>query len=356
LESISREGIAAPIANDTMSKADQGPSPSDPARRSNLVDVVIFWLANLFVYIRHPTSVGQFLLKVGYLPNVARALRYNEKMLWRKIFDHNPLFVTFTDKLATKELISRICPQLKIAEVLWIGDDISTIPDDVLRRPIVIKASHSYDKNFIPMAGGAGRDIPVGRINGWLGQVHGRLQLEWAYGLVERKIFAEALILPDKGDELVDLSVHAVDGTPVFIEAVLGNKTASQRKGYFKTDGARWPELEPKRLTPRPLLPENFRLPPSFAEALVHTRRLSTGVDYARFDFIAVGDRLYAGEITVYPASGLTRHGDFLVYNEVMSDHWDLSKSWFLLSRHRGIKRHYAKALSRLLRCAGEQK
>jgi hypothetical protein len=336
-----------------MDSVDRRSSPSDPVRRAHLVDVSIFWLVNLFAYIRHPYIMRQFRRRVGYFPNVARPLRYNEKMLWRKIFDHNPLFVTFTDKLATKALISRVCRSLRIAEVLWVGDDISTIPADVLERPMVIKASHGYGKNFFPRAEEAGRDIPVGRINGWLRQIHGRTQLEWAYGLAERKLFAEELILPDEGDELVDLSVHAVDGAPMFIEAIIGNKTANQRKGYFRTDGARWPELERKRTddirrsTP---LPEDFRLPPSYAEALVHTRRLSVGVDYARFDFIAASDRLYAGEITVYPGSGTTRHADFLVYNAVVSDRWDLSKSWFLLTRHRGMQRPYAKALNRFLR------
>jgi hypothetical protein len=342
-----------------MASVDRRHSPSDPARRAQLVDVSIFWLVNLFAYIRHPFNVRLFRRRVGYFPNVARPRRYNEKMLWRKIFDHNPLFVTFADKLATKSLISRICPSLGIAEVLWVGDDVSTIPADVLERPIVIKASHGCGKNFFPKVGKAGRDIPVDRINGWLEQVHGRARLEWAYGLAGRKLFAEELILPDEGDELVDLSVHAVDGAPAFIEAIIGNKTANQRKGYFRTDGARWPELERKRpehVRRRPPLPEDFRLPPSYAEALVHTRRLSAGVDYARFDFIAASDRLYAGEITVYPGSGITRHTDFLVYNAVVSDCWNLSKSWFLLARHRGIRRSYAKALSRFLKSGGEQK
>lgn len=30
---------------------------------------------------------------VGHAPNVALPLRYHEKLLWRKIFDRNPLFV-----------------------------------------------------------------------------------------------------------------------------------------------------------------------------------------------------------------------------------------------------------------------
>jgi hypothetical protein len=312
---------------------------------------------NLLAYIRHPNNMRRFRRRVGYFPDVARPLRYNEKMLWRKLFDRNPLFVTFSDKLATKRVISRLCPDLRMPEVLWVGDDVSTIPADVLDRPVVIKASHGCGQNFYVRSGDADRRLPVARINGWLQRVHGRSHLEWAYGLAGRKLYAEEMIVPDPGDELLDLSVHAVDGAPVFIEAITGNKTPNKRKGYFRPDGARWPELERKQTdgAHNLRLPDDFRLPPVHAEALAHAKRLSAGVDYARFDFIAASDRLYGGEVTVYPGSGTTRHADFLVYNAVLSDHWDLRKSWFLLSGHRGGRRLYAEALGRFLRGRGGQ-
>ena len=75
-----------------MDSVDRWHSPSDPARRAHLVDFPIFWLVNLFAYIRHPFNVKLFRRRVGYFPNIALPRRYNEKMLWRKIFDHNPLF------------------------------------------------------------------------------------------------------------------------------------------------------------------------------------------------------------------------------------------------------------------------
>ncbi len=340
-----------------MDSVERAAFASDPAHGAPLADAAIFWLVNGLAYLRYPNNVRRFRRIVGYFPNIARPVRYNEKMLWRKIFDHNPLFVTFSDKLATKAFIAGLCPKLRSAEVLWIGDDVATIPADVLERPIVIKASHGWAQNFFPKAGEAGRDIPARRINRWLGQVYGRRKLEWAYGLVERKLFAEELIVPDHGDELVELAVHAFDGAPAFIEAIVGNNTPNRRKGYFRTDGARWSELERKRTDDarHRSLPEDFRLPPAYAEAFAHTRRLSSGVDYARFDFFVASDRLYAGEITVYPGSGTTRHADFLVYNAVVSEQWDLSKSWFLLSGHRGLWQLYAKALGRFLKCGGGQ-
>lgn len=321
---------------------------------SRVMDGAIFFLTNLRIYVRHWLIIEQFCRRVGYLPNAARPLRYAEKMLWRKLFDHNPLFVTFCDKLATREFVSQRCPELMMAEILWTGDDVRQLPARVQARPCVIKASHGSGYNVYRRRGDAdGPPTPaqVRHINGWLRKAYGQPMLEWAYRLARRKLFAEALIVPAGNDDLIDLAVHATDGTPLFIEAIVCNKTARQRKGYFRIDGRRWPEIEPVRRRPRkrlPLEPE-FRLPPSFHAALKHAEILSAGVDYARFDFIAASGQLYGGEITVYPGSGLSRHKEFRNHDEYLAAHWDLSKSWFFTARHRGWQEIYAGALDRFL-------
>lgn len=286
---------------------------------------------------------------VGYFPNVARPSEYNEKMLWRKIFDHNPLFVPFSDKLATKAIQTERCPGLRILPALWIGSDASTIPDDLLGRPIAVKANHGCGYNFFSRPGAMARGLPVETINGWLKKSYGRGRLEWAYRFVERKILVEELIAAAEGGPPTDISVHAANATPVFIEVVVGNKTENQQKGYFRTDGSRWLEIERKPTAGKQPLSPDFRLPAAYVEALGHTERLSQNVDYARFDFLSVGDRLYGGEITVYPGSGLTRHADFSNYNRYLTEHWDLSTSWFLTARHKGLRRIYAEALRRYL-------
>lgn len=60
----------------------------------------------------------QFWERVGYNPNIALPGRYHEKMLWRKLFDRNPLFEVFCDKLATKDFVRKRTPGLKLPETL----------------------------------------------------------------------------------------------------------------------------------------------------------------------------------------------------------------------------------------------
>jgi TupA-like ATPgrasp len=284
---------------------------------------------------------------VGYFPNVARPVRYSDLVLWRKIFDHNPLFVTFSDKLATKRYVAQRCPDLALARVLWTGTDAASIPMAALGRPLFIKSNNGSGQNLV-VGPSDSESLPVEQLNGWVEQAYGQHLLEWAYADAERALMVEEVLGTDDRDELVDLMVHTVDGIPVFLEAILGNKTVHARKGYFRPDGSRWPELERKNAG-RAALPREFQPPPCYREAMDHARVLGSGIDYLRIDFMCASGCLYGGEITVYPGSGLTRHTEFLAYNALMAQRWDVSKSWFLTSDKRGLRGLYARALERFL-------
>ncbi|RVD31462.1 hypothetical protein EN742_34120, partial [Mesorhizobium sp. M4A.F.Ca.ET.020.02.1.1] len=91
---------------------------------------VILAIARVFLTARHPLLVTRFVRRLGYLPNPAAPTRYHERMLWRKIIDRNPLFVTLTDKLAAKDYIRRVCPQVQSPRTLWSGRDPDAIPPD----------------------------------------------------------------------------------------------------------------------------------------------------------------------------------------------------------------------------------
>ncbi len=73
--------------------------------------------------------------------------------------------------------------------------------------------------------------------------------------------------------------------------------------------------------------PAEMPLPAGFPAAVAAARRLSAEVDFARFDFLAAGDGLWAGEITLFAAAGyaeFARPARGLVLGV-----WDLRHSWF---------------------------
>ena len=133
-------------------------------------------LLNLILYFKFFRTVMRFRKKVGYFPNIATPVLYNEKMLWRKIFDHNPLFEVFCDKLATKDYIQGICPDLKVPATLWVEAD----PESAFRHPLqadmVVKANHGCNFNFFTNAS----DVSDYRqkIQRWYDKTYGLKNLE----------------------------------------------------------------------------------------------------------------------------------------------------------------------------------
>lgn len=320
-----------------------------------LLDTLTLALANAYVYLRHPVNILRFWYRVGYLPKVATPRRFSEKLLWRKVFDHNPAFETFCDKLKAKEYTEAADTQRDIPETLWVGTDPEQIPPELLDSPVAIKANHGCGYNLFPEQGRPLDASQKRRLQGWLRRAYGRSRLEWGYRSVERRIFVEALVHGGQPDSLVDLSVHAVSGEAILIEAIVGAKTRQQQKGYFKLDGSRWPELEKSGsgADPKRRLPPEFELPSCYLEAVASTSTLGDAIDYARFDYLVVGARLYAGEITVYPGSGLSHAVSFKNYNAHVGRCWDISRSWFLKTRHTGCTGWYARALRRWLQQQG---
>ena len=105
---------------------------------------------NASLYFLHKRQVKLFRKRVGYYPNIAFPKKYHEKMFWRKVFDNNPFFGVFCDKLATKEYILSIFPEARVPKTIWSTDNITQILQLPVTSDMVIKASHGSSFNYFP--------------------------------------------------------------------------------------------------------------------------------------------------------------------------------------------------------------
>jgi hypothetical protein len=268
-----------------------------------------------------------------------------ELVQWRKLFDHNPAFVTFSDKLATKDWIAARLPDLPAAETLWVGDRPEDIPDALLTPGHVIKTNNASGQNYLPHRGEMSRDAVNRQFRRWLEASAGKRRLgwleqgqEWAYWPVTSKIFVERQF--GAGRPLIDIAVRVVDGEAVLGSCALDFKTEDSTVGYFWPDGT--PVDDPEEST----LPADFALPPSFFEAVRFAAILGQGFDYLRIDFLADSETLFSGEITCYPASG---YGTDDASIAVVYRRWldNLHLSWALSTPQPWPRRLYLSALRR---------
>lgn len=322
-------------------------------QNQNIMEIVytflkeaLFFSVNLFIYRTYKREVTMFKNIVGYSPNVACPEKYHEKMLWRKVFDQNPLFKVFCDKIETKEYIRIKCPNINIPKTLWLVESISEISDMPISSEMVIKGSHGSGYNYFPNGSDEDKKNITALATQWLDTEYGTDFYEPGYFGLKRKIFAEELFRSSKEGGLIDVSVRCSAGKAIMIFVVLNCKTEDMQYGHYDLDGNRL-------LTHADInagykcIPMDYKLPGNYHEIIRYAEILSSGVDFARYDFMTDGEVIYAGEITVYPAGGLTMATpvDYIGTDVIINQYWDIRDSWFLNSAQTGWKSLYAKML-----------
>ena len=88
-------------------------------------------------------------------------------------------------------------------------------------------------------------------------------------------------------------------------------------------------------------LPSDYQLPGCFEKSSRLCICFGKEADYARIDFLALGDELFASEITFYTLGGLATYTDPGI-DRVLSDAWNLRQSWFLQTLNSGWRKVYA--------------
>ncbi|RWE30579.1 MAG: hypothetical protein EOS78_27705 [Mesorhizobium sp.] len=302
---------------------------------------IVLSVARLWLTLRHPVLVVRFVMKLGYLPNPAAPVRYNELLLWRKILDRNPLFVTLTDKLAAKAHIRDACPEIAMPETLWSGRDPADIPSGLLTGDVVVKANHGCAMNMFVSNGEPDHAAIVRKAKHWLNKRYGRRNGEWAYWPVVPAVFVEERLALSGGTIATDIKVHLCSGV---ISHVWVEDKHAKRSLLFDREANPLPGRDPDYPGEDQALPVNARLIAYVRQAISIAPGIAGDLDYIRIDFLVTDDRLYAGEVTVYSAAGYGTWTNPAITAEI-ERLWRLDQSAFLRRKHKRAVRLYADAL-----------
>ncbi len=311
-------------------------------------DDFIFAVANVYLRLTNWKLVRSYRRLNGRSLDLARPVRFSERMSWRKAVDRNPHFEVCSDKLQSKAFVQRVCPDLPLPATLWVGTEAKDIPDELLRQDVFVKANHGCGFNFHTRGQPCDRAALTKLSSRWLKTKYGAATCEWPYFRVERKIFVEETIRLDGIGELVEFNIRASNGHAIQGSVLLKAKTPEQWHFYLDAEGRpTWgmTDSADSIISASPALADILE---PYRQAVTFARRLSQGVDYARYDFFWNGRTLYGGEITVFPASGfddpLHPHA-----NKILLAGWNLLDAHFFRTPPRGLKGIYAAALRRHL-------
>jgi len=307
---------------------------------------------DLLLALLHRNQFREFAESVGTRPKLYVPETIWDKYLWRKIFDHDPQFTVFCDKLAAKHYAASRCPDLPAAKVLWQADDIGQAPAELLKGPGFLKSNHAsglfLKLDEKPRSLDELQAITDRWLRGWHHTKPRRWKFrgQWGYKNVQRTLFIEEDLGRETGKPIVDFAVYVFGGKITHMSVMLDHKTGHQKYARFDGSGRRsQTELSSDKFS---ALPRNYRPPVSLAKVCDVAGRIAGDSDHLRIDLIWNGQDLYFSEITVYSQGGFVRHLDQALMAE-MTEAWDLRRSWFLTHPQSGWRRLYADWLRRTL-------
>ena len=276
---------------------------------------------------------------LGEWPNAAFPRSFNEKVLWRKIFDRDPRFGRMTDKLVARDIVRHKIPSIHHPEMFWIGDSPEDLPEAVLERPCVIKTNRGSGWNMFNWSPGLlSKPEVVDYFKRRSRRVFGAGIGEWPYRMVVQRYFAEELHLDKDGRVPDDVKVHVFGGkvvTVTYIHDRFGDRAHVSFTPELQRADTVWEDYSPD-------------YDPDISEVhhqlVAYAAELARDIDYVRVDMYVHDGKIYFQEFTFFPGSGLSKRNKGLTEQQRQAS-WDLTTTAFFSGSQAAWKNVYKQYL-----------
>ncbi len=242
--------------------------------------------------------------RVGYPLNLDDPKTMNEKIMWLKLFYQDPLITKCADKYAVKDYVSETVGAEYVVPTIASWSDPDEIDFDALPNQFVLKVNWSSGYNII-VHDKSKLDIEATRkkLKRWIQPDRNAYYqyFNWGYKHMKPVIYAEEYLEQIAG-QVYDYKFFMCGGKFEFMLIATDRANdADLTHDFFDSDFNPLPLTygELKHANPLPQKPKCFDKMVELAEML------SKPFPFVRVDFYEIGDQVFLGEMTFYPAGGL---------------------------------------------------
>lgn len=232
---------------------------------------------------------------------------FNEKLQWLKLYDRRPEYTRMVDKYLAKEYIASVIGEEYVIPTLGVWKSFDEINFDTLPDQFVLKCNHGSGDVVICKDKKA-LDIVAARkkLTAALEQDYYLVSREWPYKNVPRRIIAEQYLEDAQTHDARDYKFFCFDGEVKCFKVDL-DRFIGRHANWYDRDSKIVPY---GTVGAEPLYDRVVELPTDLEKIIGLAEKLSAGLPFLRVDFYYVNNKIYSGELTFYPASGLTPFTD----------------------------------------------
>lgn len=292
---------------------------------------LILKIRNCVYFLREKSSgykkeKAKFLKSHGYSLNLKSPHSFSEKLVWKKIYDRNPLLPLVADKHRVRDFINFVLGEKEADKILipqlYVTDKPEDIPFDDLPEEYIIKANHGSGTNIIVEKGQTiDREQIIKQCKEWLSKPYGYRKHEWAYQKIKRKIIVEKLLRDENGNIPKDFKIFVFHGKSVMIQVDHDRFTEHVRTLYRKD----WEFIEASM---KFKMGKKIEKPSNLGKMIELAESIGSSFDFIRVDLYSINNQIYFGEMTNYPGSGMEKITP-KNFDYELGKKWEVSKDYW---------------------------
>jgi teichuronopeptide biosynthesis TupA-like protein len=237
----------------------------------------------------------------GRFPNLVNCRDLNEKIQWLKLFDQSEDVVRCTDKILVRDYVRERVGEHYLVELFQVHRHFCEIDFDSLPDGFVIKTNNDCGTVILVRNKSEfDHQTAAKRVEAALRCTYGWEGGEWQYSYIKPMVLVEELIEPQSQKPPPDYKFYCIHGVVRFCHYIYdrGSDIKEQIIDAEGNDLATGLAENFKRGT-------DFRKPALWGEMIRVAQELGRGFKCVRVDLYCTGDRIYVGEMTFTPGSGI---------------------------------------------------
>jgi hypothetical protein len=256
----------------------------------------------------------------GRWPNFRQPGSLHEHIQSYVLRNRDPRLVMLADKVRVRDYIERSIGPEYVVPLLNTWKRAEDVPLRALPFPVVLKPSHASGRVLLLRTAADVRpDEHLRLLRKWLLQDYSRVNREWFYRHVPRRIVAEPMLFDADGGIPADYKAYVIGGRVRYFQVEKGRFQRATRNLYAPD----WQLLPVRGSQPRhPPEPA----PPELPQMVELAELLAAPFEFMRVDFYLTRHGLRISELTNSPGAGFGRFYPE-AFGVEMGGHWSAAGS-----------------------------